>query len=317
MYPRLSDLIEQGLGIPMPIPTYSFGVMVAVALLTGTWLAARELDRMYDAGQIGGVRVPSESGHRTTTASPSVWVGTLAVVAIVAVAIVAVVAVVTGVLGAKLFHTLENLDAFLLNPVGMVLSSGGLTFWGGLIVAGGALVWMLRQHDLSVARVADATAPSLMLGYGIGRIGCHLAGDDDWGFSADLSSKPDGIPMWLWAESYPNAILGPPDVPVYPTSIYEAVASIALAGLLWTLRTHPFHTGWLFSVYLVLNGIERVLIEQIRVNNTFDLFGLTVAQAERIAVGLVVVGGLGLVRTTRKTASPNAPPHDVPAKGTA
>lgn len=295
MYPRLSDLLEQGLGISLPFPIYSFGAMVAVAILAGAWLAGRELDRLYAAGDISGVPVPRDTGRGTTEASPAVLVGTLTAVA-----------VVTGVLGAKLFHILENVGAFVLDPAGMLFSSGGLTFYGGFLVAGGTLVWMLRRYDLSIPRFADATAPTLMLGYGIGRIGCHLAGDGDWGIAADLSAKPDIVPMWLWAETYPNAIVGPPEVPVYPTSVYEAVACMALAGLLWTLRAHPFRAGWLFSLYLVLNGVERFLIEQIRVNNTAEVFGITVTQAEAIAVGLILAGGLGLLRTTRRSASPHS-----------
>jgi phosphatidylglycerol:prolipoprotein diacylglycerol transferase len=292
MYPRLSDLIEQGLGIPLPFPIYSFGAMVALAILLGVWLVAREMDRLYEAGRLSGVSVPKRTGRGTTTVSPSVLSGTIAGVAAAA-----------GVVGAKVFHILENLDAFMLDPAGMLFATGGLTFYGGLIVAGLALAWLLRRYGLSVRRMADVAAPSLMLGYGIGRIGCHLAGDGDWGIAANLAAKPDMVPMWLWAETYPHAIVGPPDVPVYPTPIYEAVACIALAGLLWGLRTHPFRAGWLFALYLVLNGIERFLIEQIRVNNTGDLLGFTVTQAEVIALGLVAAGIVGLALTTRRTAA--------------
>jgi phosphatidylglycerol:prolipoprotein diacylglycerol transferase len=299
MYPRLSDLIEHGLGIPMPIPIYSFGAMVALAVLSGTWLAAREMDRLYNAGQLSGVEVPKDTGRGTTTVSPSMLAGMLAGIA-----------AVTGVIGSKIFHILENLDAFMLDPVGMLFSTGGLTFYGGLIVAGLSLVGVLRRYDLDVRRMADVAAPSLMLGYGIGRIGCHLAGDGDWGIAADLAAKPEFLPMWLWAETYPNAIIGPPEVPVYPTSVYEAVAGIALAGLLWALRKHPFRAGWLFALYLVLNGIERFLIEQIRVNNTAEIFGIAVTQAEVIALALVLAGGLGLAWTTRRAPSASGPADD-------
>ena len=285
MYPRPSDLVRDVFGIPFPVPIYSFGAMVAVAILVGTWLGGRELDRKYAAGLIGGVEVQTKDG-RTVEESPSILVGTLAVLA-----------GVMGIVGAKLFTILGNPGRFLLDPAGMLFSTGGLTFYGGLIVAGGAIVWYLRRYDLSVAPVADAAAPGLMLAYGIGRIGCHLAGDGDWGIAADLGAKPDGWPMWLWAETYPHAIVGPPPQPVYPTPIYEALAATVLFAGLWALRRHPFRAGWLFSLYLVANGVERFLIEQIRVNPEYTLFGLTPTQAEIIAVLLIIAGAAGLVAT--------------------
>jgi len=287
MYPRLSDLFPDLLGIPAPVPIYSFGVMVATAILLGTWLGARELDRKYAHGEVGGVALDAGTGEQ----SPSVLVGTLAVLA-----------AGMGIVGAKLFTILGNPGAFVLDPAGMIFSTGGLTFYGGLIVAGGTIVWYLRRWDLSVAPVADAAAPGLMLAYGVGRIGCHLAGDGDWGIPADLAARPDWWPLWLWAETYPNAIVGPPAQPVYPTSVYEALAATLLFGVLWALRRHPYRAGWLFSLYLVLNGVERFLIEQIRVNPEYTLFGATPTQAEIIAVLLVAAGGAGLARTWKREA---------------
>jgi len=282
MYPRLSDLFRDLLGVDFPVPIYSFGVMVAVAILTGAYLGARELDRKYANGDIGGVRLPDASEEE----SPSVLVGAITVIA-----------AGTGIVGAKLFTILGNPGPFLLDPAGMLFSTGGLTFYGGLLVAAAAIVWYLRRYDLSVPPVADAAAPGLMLAYGIGRIGCHLAGDGDWGIPANLDAKPDWLPMWLWAEPYPNAIIGPPAEPVYPTSVYEAIAATLLFGGLWALRRHPYRAGWLFSLYLVLNGVERVLIEQIRVNPEYTLFGMTPTQAELISVALIAVGLVGLART--------------------
>ena len=149
---------------------------------------------------------------------------------------------------------------------------------------------------------ADALAPGLMIAYGIGRLGCHLAGDGDWGIASDIALKPDWLPMWLWAETYSNNILGIDlsQNPVYPTPIYEFVACLLLTGILWAVRKHPFRAGWLFSLYLVFNGIERYLIEQIRVNNTFELFGIVLTQAEMISIILFSLGVAGLVRFTRR-----------------
>lgn len=292
MYPRLSDLLKELLGIELPFPIYSFGAMVAVAVLTATWLTARELDRRYRAGEIGGLRVRDQGDRgriRTREVSPSSLIGTMTLVA-----------VGFGFVGAKIFHILENLDAFALDPLGMIFSTGGFTFYGGLIFGALGVIWYARKQGLSVPVLADAAAPGLMLAYGIGRIGCHLAGDGDWGIAANLAAKPDWLPLWLWAESYPKAIIGPPPQPVYPTPLYEFAMAAVLFAVLWSLRKHPFRPGWLFSLYLIFNGLERFLIEQIRVNNHFDLLGLSVTQAEVIAVLLMGGGLVGVIRLWRR-----------------
>lgn len=292
MYPRLSDLLKELLGIELPFPIYSFGAMVAVAVLTATWLTARELDRRYRAGEIGGLRVRDQGDRgriRTREVSPSSLIGTMTLVA-----------VGFGFVGAKIFHILENLDAFALDPLGMIFSTGGFTFYGGLIFGALGVIWYARKQGLSVPVLADAAAPGLMLAYGIGRIGCHLAGDGDWGIAANLAAKPDWLPLWLWAESYPKAIIGPPPQPVYPTPLYEFAMAAVLFAVLWLLRKHPFRPGWLFSLYLIFNGLERFLIEQIRVNNHFDLLGLSVTQAEVIAVLLMGGGLVGVIRLWRR-----------------
>src|SRR5690606_12688263 len=126
IYPRLSDIFEDLFGITSPIPIYSFGAMVAVAILTAAWLSRRELDRMYAEGRIGGVRVAvEEKGSRgkrraqTQVVSPAMLMGTITVLA-----------VVLGIAGSKLFHILENLGEFFADPLGMIFSTGGLTFYG-------------------------------------------------------------------------------------------------------------------------------------------------------------------------------------------
>jgi phosphatidylglycerol:prolipoprotein diacylglycerol transferase len=91
-----------------------------------------------------------------------------------------------------------------------------------------------------------------------------------------------------------------PEPGVYPTSIYEFVAAALLFGILWSLRKHPFKAGWLFMLYMVFNGIERLLIEQIRINNTFDVLGLIVTQAEAIATLFIVVGLVGVALLSKK-----------------
>lgn len=221
------------------------------------------------------------------TASPSYLVGTYVMLAIF-----------VGFVGAKFFHILENLNDFFIAPGEMIFSSGGFTFYGGLVVAAWAIVYYSRRKGLSVGRVADAVAPGLMIAYGIGRIGCHLSGDGDWGIAADIAAKPDWFPMWLWAEDYANNILGRDlsAAPVYPTPIYEFLAASLIFAVLWVMRDHRYRAGWLFFVYLIMSGAERLLIEQIRVNNTFPLFGMEVTQAEVISVILIAIGIVGAWR---------------------
>lgn len=315
MYPYLSDIFKDLFGIDLPFDIYSFGAMVAIAALTAGWLLGKELDRYYAMGLINGVKAPvdrSTKKNKETSrkqrkqkstsgklVSPSSIVWTVTIIALVA-----------GFSGARLFHILENLDQFAQNPGAMLFSSGGFSFYGGLIMAPLFVIWYLRRQKLSVPIFADSLAPGLMIAYGIGRIGCHLAGDGDWGITSDLALKPDWLPTWLWAETYPkNIYFGGQELAqaVYPTPIYEFAASMVIFAVLWSLRKHPFLSGWLFSLYLVFNGIERFLIEKIRVNNEFDLFGLTVTQAEVISTILIILGIIGLVKTTRKRSAEQAP----------
>src|SRR5690606_34282966 len=136
---------------------------------------------------------------RLTTASPAILVQDLIVIALIG-----------GFLGARLFHILENLDQFARDPLGMIFTTGGFTFYGGLIVAAAGIAWFLRKKGLAIGRFADAGGPTLMLGYGIGRIGCYLAGDGDWGVCSYLEEKPGWIPGWLWSEDFANSVLGQP-----------------------------------------------------------------------------------------------------------
>ena len=166
----------------------------------------------------------------------------------------------TGLLGARLFHLLEHPREFLAHPAAMLLSRSGFTIFGGLIVGitrGRASTRARKRAPL--APMLDAVAPALMLGYAIGRIGCQISGDGDWGIAADLAAKPAWLPTWLWAQTYDGNIAGVtiPPPGVYPTPIYEALMGFAAFALLWRLRRHAHAPGWLFGVYLLLAGIER------------------------------------------------------------
>jgi len=143
----------------------------------------------------------------------------------------------------------------------------------------------------------DAAAPAMMLGYAIGRIGCQVSGDGDWGSAANLAQKPDWLPLWTWAQTYDNNVVGAVIAApgVYPTPMYEALMAFACFAVLWALRRHGRAPGWLFSVYMLLAGAERLLIEQIRINPVLDFGAIHATQAEMIAALLILAGAAGAI----------------------
>ncbi|MES2162685.1 MAG: prolipoprotein diacylglyceryl transferase family protein [Pseudomonadota bacterium] len=277
-YPYLSDVIKAWTGYDLPLPLATFGLFVALGALAAGALLRAELKRLYQTGRIGPAHV------RGREAPPQDVVSDLTMVVLVA-----------GIFGARLFHILEHTAQFAADPMSMIFTRSGLSIFGGLIVGTLAGMVCVRRWRLPVRPLLDAAAPAMMIGYAIGRIGCQVSGDGDWGIAANMALKPDWLPTWLWAQTYDNNIYGElialPGV--YPTPIYETAMALLCFALLWALRKHPFRIGWLFSVYLMLAGVERLLIEQIRVNPVFNIAGLHATQAEIIAVTLIVLGVIG------------------------
>jgi len=257
-------------------------------------------------------------------------------------------AFIFGFAGAKIFNSLETWDDFVRDPMGSLFSFSGLTFYGGLICAALAIWYYARKNGIGFWHLNDAAAPGLMLAYAIGRIGCQVSGDGDWGIlnSAYITSAsgkpiltnhaelmktlqqnsalyasqfgslekvphltvkaPSFLPDWLFAYSYPHNVIGEGarildcntqycsqlPIPVFPTPIYETLTCLGLFFILWSLRKRLRVPGTLFGIYLILNGIERFLVEHIRVNSTYNIFGFHPTQAELISFGLVVAGAL-------------------------
>ena len=286
-YPSLGDLIQDltGLDLPLPIPT--FGLLVALALLATVQLAESELRRKHAAGQMPPAqrRVKAKDGASATQDVPAYELLTG----------LTLVMVFAGLIGARVFHLLEYSDEFIRDPMGMIFTRTGFTIFGGLVFGLFACAVYARRHRMPLPELGDAIAPAMMMGYAIGRIGCQLSGDGDWGITADVALKPSWVPLWLWAQTYEGNVAGvliePPGV--YPTPIYETVMALVAFAILWALRKHPWRAGWLFSLFLLLTGIERLLIEQIRVNASFDLLGLQLTQAELIAAAMLVAGLFG------------------------
>lgn len=283
-YPYLSDLLRALTGLDLPLPIPLFGLMVVCAMFAAAACLSAQLRRMHAAGEIGNARRKVRSGDGSVT-----WIE-IAPQAIVSD--LTSIVMVTGVIGARLFHILEHLDSFMAAPGAMIFSRSGFSVFGGLILGTIAGVLFIRRWHMSAAAMLDAVAPAMMLGYGIGRIGCQISGDGDWGTVANMALKPDWLPTWFWAQTYQNNIFGEVIAApgVYPTSIYETAMAFACFGVLWALRKHRFKTGWLFSVYLLLAGLERFAIEQLRVNPKFPVLGFQLTQAEVIAIVLMVAG---------------------------
>ena len=294
MYPQSATSRATCSVFDFPVPLFSFGLMVALAILTATAMTRVELDRRFALGWVDPVRakVKDDKGReRVQLTSPSALLWNMALMA-----------GFFGVLGAKLFHIIDYWDEFVQDPFGMFFSGSGLTVYGGILLAGLAILWYARRKGLNGAHLADSVAPGLMLAYGIGRIGCYLSGDGDWGVCSSLADKPGwnsglavvrDVPPQHAGRGRPGPLQRPSSAgpsarsptrrastrPWSTSSRWHAV----LAGVLWALRKNPFKAGWLISLYAVFAGIERFLIEFIRVNPD-AAFGLPQSQIISVRV---------------------------------
>jgi phosphatidylglycerol:prolipoprotein diacylglycerol transferase len=265
----------------------SFGVFMLLAFLTGAYVIRAEMARV---------------GQDPEKAWDLVFMG-----------------VVGGIVGAKLYYVLLNLPLALENP-GMILSRGGLVWYGGFLLATALVVWEIRRQKLPLPQTADLIAPALALGYGVGRIGCFMVGDD-WGLptASRLGVRfPRGTP----ASSVENierqfGVTVDPAlieqygqiVPVHPTQLYEVAATALIFLLLWRIRRHDHAKGWLFMLWLALSGVERFLIEFLRAKDDRFIGVFTVAQI--ISLAVVAIGVVGVVKLSRPpgTVAPAASPR--------
>ena len=202
-------------------------------------------------------------------------------------------ALVGGLVGARVYWLLENWDQASDDLLGNIFSGSGLVWYGGAL--GGALAvgaWA-RWRGFWGLRLLDLAAPPLALGYAIGRIGCQLSGDGDYG-------EPSGLP---WAMAYPDGTV-PTDDEVHPTPVYETVAMGLVAWQLWRWRDR-FRPGVLFALYLVLSGLERFLIEFVRRNDE-TVAGLTTPQLESLA--LMAAGAVWIALVARRPGGLAASP---------
>ena len=220
------------------------------------------------------------------------------------------IAAISGIIGAKIFHNLENIDIFLADPIGQLISFSGLTFYGGLITGAISVILYAKKYNINVKYLIDSAAPALILAYGIGRIGCQMSGDGDWGVD-NLAPKPEWmsfLPDWMWSYNFPHNVInaGIPiegctgnfcmqlPNPVWPTAFYETIISIAIFSILWSIRKKIKISGVLFFIYLIFNGVERFFIEKIRINTEYNILG-GITQAEIISFCLIISGIIGMI----------------------
>jgi phosphatidylglycerol---prolipoprotein diacylglyceryl transferase len=184
-----------------------------------------------------------------------------------------------GLAGAKLYHLLESPSDFFAHPLLLFISPYGFAWFGGLLAGFAAFVLVGRRQRIPLLTLLDAGSPAAALGYGIGRIGCFLSGDGDYGI-------PTSLP---WGMSFPNGLV-PTTQCVHPTPIYELIVACAIAWFLWrmfdrqrdALRNNPLPAGSVFAAYLVLTGLARFLVEFIRINPR-SFLGMSNAQAASLA----------------------------------
>lgn len=265
------------------IPT--FGLMVASAMVAAYFVLRADLARR-------GIAAKDSGFAEALIAIPSL----------------------AGIVGAKLYHVLED-PSFLIARPSELISQFGFAWFGGLIAGVVAFVIVGRRRKVPLLQILDAGSAAAALGYGIGRIGCLLSGDGDYG-------KPTSLP---WGMSFPHGLV-PTTQRVHPTPIYELIVACLIAWALWKLgerqvrsQTFPKSTqrlrvaqtlppcGSVFAAYLVLTGIARFLVEFIRINPR-SFFGLTNAQAASlvsIVAGIILWLYLSSLRHTQTPAAPS------------
>jgi phosphatidylglycerol:prolipoprotein diacylglycerol transferase len=237
-----------------PLTLQSFGLMMGLGFVVAGWLASKRL---------------KEIGR------PADWAYEMVFAALVG-----------GLVGARLWSIIESWDEAKDDLLGSVFSGSGLVFYGGLFGGALAVLAWAKWRGVLDGKTFDLAAPGLAAAYAIGRIGCQLAGDGDYGIPWDGP----------WAMAYPEGTV-PTTEEVHPTPVYEAIVMGLVAWFLWR-RRNAMPPGGLFALYLVLAGAERFLIEFIRRNDEV-LAGLSLAQF--VAVAMMIGGGAWLLRMRQQT----------------
>ncbi len=281
MFPYITDLINYFFGTTLVFPVYTYGFILVAAAILVFYIVFIELKRKEINRQIPpGSRKPILN--------------------------LIVIIVLSSLAGLKFFQILDHLDQFFRDPLGILVSYNGLSFYGGMIF--GCLAVLVYAHCNQIPRshALDITALALLLGYAIGRLGCQLSGDGCWG-TANFSPLPDCLgclPDWMWGFRYPHNVLnaGIPIAggkgthgsilpwPVFPTPLYESFLALISFIILWPNRKKITTPGWLFSIFLITFSTSRFFIEFIRINHKYSLLGMTLSQAQYISIICFLLG---------------------------
>lgn len=273
MYPELFTLTLPVLG---EVTITSFGVMMALAFLSGYAVLRRETVRL--------------GAERDLAADMLLG------------------ALIGGIVGAKIYYVLLYWEHTAADPLGMIFSRSGLVWYGGFIGGCIGVLWTLRRHPVATGLGVDAIAPALALAYGIGRIGCFLVGDDYGGPTESWVgiAFPNGLPPTTAGNLRGFGADVDPSIPdsqvlaVHPTQLYETGLSLIIFFLLWRLRRHPHVQGWLFGMWLAMAAVERFAIEVFRAKD--DRFFGVFTLAQVISVVLFAAGIALVLRLRRRAA---------------
>jgi phosphatidylglycerol:prolipoprotein diacylglycerol transferase len=239
-----------------PLTLQTFGIAFALAFLASGSLFAR---RLYELGK------PVDWAYEGIFA-----------------------ALIGGLVGSRVDYIIQNWHQVSGDVFGNVFSGSGLVFFGGLIGgAVGVIIWARWRGFLGWTLFDSAAAP-IAIGYAVGRIGCQVSGDGDYGQPSDLP----------WAMAYPHGTV-PTTQEVHPTPVYETFTMGLVTLLLWNLRDR-LAPGMVFGLYLFLGGLERFLVEFIRRNDVV-FAGLTIPQLFSVAM---MAGGAALLLTRRHVPRP-------------
>lgn len=274
MYP---ELFTVNLPIIGSLTITSFGVMMALAFLTAYQILRSELTRLGQDSDFSG----------------DLLIGAL----------------IGGIVGAKLYYVILNWELTFRDPFGMLFSRAGLVWYGGLLGAIVVMVYQVHHRGESKPLIADALAPGNALAYGIGRIGCFLVGDDygrpteSWvGLAFPKGSPPSsaGNLRRSFGVSIPDSVADSTVLSVHPTQLYEVGLSVLIFAVLWRLRGRGKPIGWLFSLWIVLAGLERFVVEFFRAKDDRFIGALTLAQI----ISLALVGaGIWMMRRSEMLRS--------------
>ena len=231
-----------------------------------------------------------------------------------------VMAVLGGIVGAKIYYVVLNYPSLFADPIGSIFSRGGMVWYGGFLGGLAAVSWEVKKSGLRWSQMADVIAPVLPIGYAVGRMGCFLVGDDygrptdAWfGVKFPQGSPPTQVNVMenhfgitidpYFVERFGNVI------PVHPTQLYEVAMSLIICAFLWRIRKHNYAEGWIWWIWFVLAGIERFLVEFVRLKDDRFLGAFTMAQL--ISLLFICIGIVGVLRTSIQQGSPKRNPQQL------